>query len=323
MTDNFWRDKQCLVIGGAGFIGKHLVQRLLKSGAQVKVLDDLSRGNRGELTELVYGDCSDEGICRDAMKDQQYVFNLAAWVAGVDYNQRHQSEMYMKNWMAQMTPMRIAAEYQIERYLSVSSVCVYAPGFNAPCVEKFGFKGEPTRANLGYALAKRAGERMAIWYAEEGLHTVRVRPSNVYGPGDWFDERAHVIPALIRKTIENDKIVVNGTGRERREFLYVTDAARGMMNALQFGRAGDGYNLGTDAHTSVSIAELARLIRIDVGVPGKPIVFERRFDSGDSMRWSNASKAHLELRWRHEVEIEEGLQKTVEWYKNVQKTERD
>lgn len=328
MTD-FWRDKRVCVIGGAGFVGTRLTKQLADAGASITVLDNLSRTGRGldgwtndlnqldvaECVGFVFGDCSNEGTCRDVFKDQQYIFNLAAWVAGVDYNQKNQAEMYYKNWLAQMTPLRIAHEYGVERYLGVSSVCVYAPAFNAPCKEENGFLGEPVQANLGYSLAKRAGERMAIWYAEAGLHTVRVRPSNIFGPGDYFDERAHVIPALIKKAFEDVSIVVNGTGHERREFLYVTDAARGMMAALEHGEKGAVYNLGTDGKTCISISKLIRMIRVAVGCPKKPIIFSQQFDSGDNARWSIAELAHKDLDWQHEIGIEEGLKRTVEWYK--------
>jgi nucleoside-diphosphate-sugar epimerase len=133
--------------------------------------------------------------------------------------------MLEKNLLTQMTPLRIAHEYGVKRYLNVSSVCVYAPGYNSPAVEENGFEGRPTKANEAYSLSKRISEKLAIWYANAGLHTVRVRPTNVFGPGDWFDGRAHVIPALIKKALENDMIEVNGTGREVREFIYVDDVA--------------------------------------------------------------------------------------------------
>jgi GDP-L-fucose synthase len=315
---NFYKDKRVLVIGGAGFIGSHLVRQLIDRGAYVYVLDNLSRGKRGNLPALyeerrfgfAYGDCSDEGTCRDAFKDQDYIFNLAAHVAGVDYNQSHHFEMYFKNSRAQLIPLRVANEYGIEKYLNVSSVCVYAPGHNSPAVEENGLIGTPTAANIGYSLAKRMGEYAAIW---SNIPVVRVRPSNVFGPLDYFDERAHVIPALIKKCIEDDKIVVNGTGKEIREFIYVDDVAAGMIAALEHGQAGEVYNLGTNGQTAVAIADLASMIR-DLAGMEQPIVFQQQFDSGDDARWSSGDRAWQGLGWEGKTELHEGLRKTIEWY---------
>jgi GDP-L-fucose synthase len=319
MTD-FYKDKRALVIGGAGFIGSHLVKQLLERGACVCVLDNLSRGKRGNLPALyeerrfgfAYGDCSDEGTCRDAFKDVDYIFNLAAHVAGVDYNQSRHFEMFSKNLATQLTPLRIANEYGIEKYLNVSSVCVYAPRYNSPAIEENGLIGTPTAANIGYSLSKRMGEYLAIW---SQIPVVRVRPSNVYGPLDYFDERAHVIPALIKKCIEDDKIIVNGTGQEVREFIYVDDVAAGMIAALEHGQGGEVYNLGTDGLTAVSIGDLILTLRELTGMEHKPIEFKQQFDSGDDTRCSNCIKAWRDLKWRSQTELREGLKKIVEWYK--------
>ncbi len=319
--------ERVLVIGGAGFVGRHLVQMLVKAGAEVTVLDNYSRGNvverlRGssangravEGAEYNYGDCSHEGTCRDRMKSADFVFNLAATVAGVIWNQSHHVEMFTKNIQAQMVPMKIADEYGVDRYLCVSSVCVYAPGYNDPALEINGFKGLPTPANIGYAMAKRMGEMMAVWHAKEsGLGTVVVRPSNVFGPYDYFDEKAHVIPALIEKCLEEDEIVVNGTGQEYREFIYVEDVARGMMAALARGEAGEVYNLGTSGRTACTIEHLLELIQLECGTE-KPVAFSSQFDPGDDRRWSDASKAEQELSWTHDVTLQEGLRRTIEWY---------
>jgi nucleoside-diphosphate-sugar epimerase len=326
---NFYKNKRVLVIGGAGFIGSHLVKQLLERGAYVYVLDDLSRGTIDNFVDLgieakfhiadpemhttgfFYGDCSDEGTCRDALKNIDYIFNLAAHVAGVDYNQSHHFEMFSKNLAAQLMPLRVANEYGIEKYLNVSSVCVYAPGHNSPAVEENGLIGTPTAANIGYSLAKRMGEYAAIW---SQIPVVRVRPSNVFGPLDYFDERAHVIPALIKKCIEDDRIVVNGTGKEIREFIYVDDVAAGMIAAMEHGQAGEVYNLGTNGQTAVSIADLVLTLRELTGMVHKLIVFQQQFDSGDNERWSNCFKAKRDLEWKSETVLNKGLRKTIEWY---------
>lgn len=324
MTD-FYRNRLCAVIGAAGFVGQHLTRQLLARGAHVRAIDNLSRGERENLPEkgtpnfqFLYGDISREGACRDFLKGADYVFNLAAHVAGVIYNQTHQAEMLEKNLLTQMTPLRIAHEYGVERYLSVSSVCVYAEGFNNPAVEENGFKDHPTEANEAYSLSKRIGEKLAIWYADAGLHTVRVRPTNVFGPGDYFDERAHVIPALIRKALEDDTIEVNGTGREVREFIYVDDVAAGMIAALELGGAGEVYNLGTSGWTATSIENLIQIIQRATDTTDKAVAFSEQWDSGDDVRCTDSSKAITDLGWGDwQKNLETGIERTVKWYKSL------
>jgi len=320
MGANYWEGKQVLCLGAAGFLGSFLVERLLRSGANVSVLDNFSRGkNKFAGAKYTFGDCSREGVCRDALKDQDVVFNLAAEVAGVEFNQSHNAKMFFRNVLCQMMPLRIAAEYQTERFLQVSSICVYSPEHLNPCKEENGFKGMPSAANLGYSMAKRSGELMADWYAREaGLHTVVVRPTNLMGPRDYFDDRAHVIPALMAKAADpkTDEVVANGTGWERREFLYVDDAADGLMAAAEHGRKGEAYNLGTNADTCVSIGDLLEMM-LDVMDSDKTFRFERKFDSGDDVRWSDASKANRELGWEHLTWLELGLLKTWEWYRET------
>jgi GDP-L-fucose synthase len=291
----------------------------LEAGAEVVVLDNFSRGKtRLDGAEYIYGDAGDEGTCRDAFMGADAVFNLAAEVAGVEFNQRHHSFMFERNLRLQATPLRIAAEYGINRFLQTSSVCVYPTTHNAPCIDDNAFVAPPTPANEGYSLAKRLGEKLATWHAQEsGLHTVIVRPSNIYGPRDYFDERAHVIPALIRKALDDDEILVNGTGQEVREFIYVTDVARGMMAALQRGKPGEAYNLGTNGDTAISIMALAEMIRAHTGNLNKRIVYEQMFDGGDNERWSNATKANEELGWRHIVYMAYGIRETLKWYRAV------
>lgn len=312
----FYNGKQVIVAGGAGMVGTALVELLMGAGAAVTVLDNFSRGKtRLPGAKYVYADVGNEGTCRDYIKGADVVFNLAAEVAGVEFNQRHHSFMFERNMRVLTTPLRIAAEYGVGRFLQTSSVCIYPDGRNCPSVEEAGFAGPPTPANEGYSYAKRMGEQLATWYADEGkLHTVIVRPSNIYGPRDYFDARAHVIPALIRKALDDDQIVVNGGGTEEREFIYVTDIARGMMAAVERGQPGRPYNLGTNGNTCLSIRDLVTLIQIATGTTDKEVVWKRLFDGGDDRRYSDASRANDELEWYHEVGMRDGLERVVKWY---------
>lgn len=318
MTE-FYANKQVVVTGGAGMVGSALVTLLLGAGADVTVLDNFSRGKtRIPGVLYVYADVGNEGTCRDHIKGADVVFNLAAEVAGVEFNQRHHSFMFERNMRVLSTPLRIAAEYGVGRFLQTSSVCIYPIGRNCPSVEDDGLAGPPTPANEGYSYAKRLGEQLATWYADEGkLHTVIVRPSNIYGPRDYFDERAHVIPALIRKALDDDVIVVNGGGTEEREFIYVTDIARGMMAAVEHGQPGRPYNLGTNGDTCLSIRDLVALIQAATGTTGKEVIWKQLFDGGDDRRYSDASRANAELEWTHEVGMRDGLERVVAWYREA------
>jgi nucleoside-diphosphate-sugar epimerase len=307
----FWTDKKAIVTGGAGFVGSHLVELLLAAEAHVVVLDDFSRGST-KVKGATYHHVDVE--CERASPFYQgafAVFNLAALVAGVIYNQKNHLLMYEQNMRLLTTPLIAAEQAGVQRFLQVSSVCVYAPEYLTPCKEAYGLEGQPTKANEGYSWAKRMGEYAALWASIP--HVSIVRPSNIYGPRDYFDGRAHVIPALIKKALGDDQIVVNGTGNEYREFLYVEDAARGMMHVLEHGEHGQAYNLGTGGDTCVPTRVLTKMIQQASATEHKPVIFSAEHDAGDSKRFSDCSMIRA-LGWHHEIGLEEGLAKTVEWF---------
>ncbi len=306
-----WKDKKVIVTGGAGFVGSHLVRLLLDAGARVVVVvDDFSRGStRIERASYFKADVGDTNRTPVLYEGAFAVFNLAAHVAGVIYNQKNHLEMYAQNMRLLTAPLLAAEQTGVQYFLQVSSVCVYSPENLTPCEEGKGREGHPTPANEGYSWAKRMGERAALW--SKVPHVIMVRPSNIYGPRDYSDERAHVIPALINKALHDEQIIVNGTGNEYREFLYVEDAARGMMHALEHGAHGEAYNLGTHGDTCVPTRVLIKMIQQATGTEYKPVVFSADHDAGDAKRYSDCSKLHA-LGWNHQVGLDEGLAKTVE-----------
>jgi nucleoside-diphosphate-sugar epimerase len=312
----YWQGKKTVVTGGAGMVGLQLVNLLIDAGADVVVLDNFSRGKNKLLGAMyLYGDAGNEGACCDAFKDAEVVFNLAAVVAGVDFNQSHHAHMFEHNLRLQSMPLRIAAEYGVEKFLQTSSVCVYPPEYNNPAIEDNGLLGEPIQANIGYSFSKRMGEYLAGWYAgSTDMETVVVRPSNCYGLHDYFDEKAHVIPALIKKCLADDEIVVNGTGMEKREFIYSTDLAKGMMAVMEAGHSGEAYNLGTNGETCITIGELLNKIQYYTNTDSKPVKWTDLFDGGDNIRRSDCTKAELELGWKYETDMDDGLQNVIEWY---------
>lgn len=312
----FWTGKKVIVTGGAGFVGSHLVELLLDASARVTVIDDFSRGStRIEGTTYFMADAGDARYTPALYEGAFAVFNLAALVAGVIYNQKNHLEMYAENMRLLCAPVLAAEQARVSRFLQVSSVCVYSPENLTPCEESKAREGEPTLANEGYSLAKRMGERAALW--SRIPHVAIVRPSNIYGPRDYVDDRAHVIPALIKKATEDAQIIVNGTGNEYREFLYVTDAARGMMHVLEHGAHGEAYNLGTHGDTCVPTRILTKMIQQATGTTRKNVIFSADHDAGDSKRYSDCAKLHA-LGWKHEVGLDEGLLNTVQWYEEQQ-----
>jgi nucleoside-diphosphate-sugar epimerase len=311
---SYWAGKQTVVTGGAGFVGSHLVERLLSSGSDVTIIDNFERGHN--LDDRAH--CLDLDIDRDPAAFElslrelrpDVIFNLAASVAGVLYNQTHNAEMFARNIALQTIPVMIAAHLQIPHFVQVSSVCVYAPEYAANANEKHGQLGEPVAANNGYAWAKRMGERAVLW--SDLPHAVIVRPSNMYGPRDYFDERAHVIPALIKKCLEDDVIKVHGTGHEVREFLYAEDAAQMLLKAVEFGRNRSVYNLGTNGKTKTSIADLLLKIQAITQTIDKPIEFTGG-QAGDQLRWSDCSKAISEFGLTQFTSLTYGLERTIDW----------
>lgn len=321
---NYWSDKRVACIGGAGFMGSHVVERLLEVGAVVYVLDNYSRGHNfitGAEYVAVGCDASNAAELSHCLSDfkPDVVLNLAASVAGVLWNQKHNADMFASNIALQTVPVQVCAELQVPRFVQVSSVCVYAPEYAAGAIEENGMKGEPVAANNGYAWAKRMGERVALW---SDLPSVSiVRPSNMYGPRDYFDERAHVIPALIKKCLNDDVIKVHGTGNEVREFLYVEDAARGLLDVAEHGKHREAYNLGTNGKTRIRISDLIEGIREYLDADSKPIEFTGG-DAGDSERWSNCEKAMDRCGFSSHVGLflGDGLSKTIEWYQSARVT---
>lgn len=318
MKPSFWNGLNVVVTGGAGFVGSHLCEVLAFGGAKVRILDNFSRRGptpRKELPEHIFdykiGDASDWETCLDTFQKADVVFNLAATVAGVIYNQQNQLLMYDTNQRLQSVPVLAAERVGVPHFLQMSSVCIYATEHNHPAIEHMGHEGTPIIANEGYSWAKRMGEKVVIW--ANLPHAVIARPSNIYGPRDHFDERAHVIPALIKKVLDDDVIEVNGTGKEVREFIYVSDVAYSLMELVENGSPNQAYNVGTDGRSVVSIAELVSTIQDITGETKKQVVFSETYHAGDNKRWSDCSKAGA-IGIDNNTELRRGLMETIEWY---------
>jgi nucleoside-diphosphate-sugar epimerase len=318
---DFYSGEKVVVTGGAGFVGSHLVEHLETLGAEVVVLDNLSKGqNHPVKGQLYISDVRNINTAKFFFKDAFAVFNLAASVAGVLHNMNHNLDMYNENILLQTIPVAAASMVGVPHFLQTSTVCCYAPENNAPSEEVWGLIGIPHQANGGYAEAKRDGERAVEWSDLE--HGVIVRPSNIFGPRDYFDEKAHVIPALIRRAIEEDgpELQLYGPPDATREFIYVDDVAWGMLYALAFGEHGEAYNIGcNDALRSevlenvINMHDLAEIILRQTDNWHKTIVVDESIGGGDNIRWADATKLRS-LGWQAKVDLEWGLYETIEWY---------
>lgn len=320
MSD-FWNGKRVAVLGGAGMVGTFLTKMLIEAGAEVIVVDDLSRGRLSNLKGLscrfTFADLTNIHNLRP-IKGQDAVFNLAARVTGMHYNRLHHDEMFRHNILLQTIPLNACIMWEVPLYLQCSTVCVYPRDMEFPASEGEGYRGQPEPTSAGYAWAKRMGELYAEWVqdARPKMGIAIPRFSNCFGPGDYFDpETSHVIPALIKKVLEDDIVDVYGTGSQIREFLYAEDAARGAMLLLEKYPYADPVNIG-NPHNRVTIRALARLI-MDIIYDDeayKPLRFDTSMPDGYPQRGSNISRLVRATGWQPEVGLREGLARTIEWY---------
>ncbi len=315
---NFWRGKMVLVPGGAGFIGSHLIEKLLELGSKVTVVDNLENGSRSNLTGgavLVESNLLDMKSCETACEGVDTLINLAGKVAGVGFNSEHPGEMFYRNTQLNLNLLEAARRKDIDRYLVVSSACVYERSPPIPTPETHGFVGDPEATNFGYGWAKRVAEIQARAYAlEYGMKIGIIRPYNTYGPRDHFDTAmGHVIPTMIEKVLSGvQEISVWGNGTQKRSFVYVSDVVQGLVLAVERCPGPDPINIGTDQEVSI-----AKLIDIILRITGKkPLVrFDESKPSGQSRRVPDLDKAKSLLGYSPKVDIHDGLRMTVEWYK--------
>jgi GDP-L-fucose synthase len=307
---DFWKSRNVLVAGGAGFIGGHLVQRLLDLGARVAIADNLENDSGSRLlnktADFLKLDLTDARSCQIASKDVEVVYNAAAKVAGVGYNSAHPGEMFHRNALLNLNMLEAARKNDVDRYVVFSSACVYKRDVAVPTNEDDGFLGDPEPSNFGYGWAKRSAEIQARSYASEyGMKISIIRPYNTYGPRDHFDEStSHVIPSLIRK-INSDpgELVVWGTGQQKRSFVYVSDLVQGLILSPEHYPSADPINIGSDEE--VSIRELTELI-ISLSGKQKPVRQLRRRP--------DLAKAKRLLNYSPQVKLRQGLKLTIDWY---------
>jgi len=323
---NFYQNKKILVTGGSGFIGSHLVEKLIKLKAKVTVI---SRRNIKTIpflklvksrVKIITADLKNQKQVDIAVKKQDYIFHLAAHVGGIHYNNIHPATLLYENVLPALNLLQAAKKEKNKRILIVSSACVYPRFCKIPTPESQGFLKEPEPTNYGYGWAKRFNEIIAKTYNSEfELKVGIVRPYNVYGPRDNFDpKQSHVIPALVKRICDGQNpLDVWGDGSATRSFIFVNDVVEGLLLALDKYPQADPINLGTKEE--ISIKDLVKLI---ISISGKKvkIKFDKTKPNGQPRRCCNTKKAEKILGFSTKIKLHQGLPKVVKYYQeNVQK----
>lgn len=317
---NFWKGKKVLVTGGAGFIGSHVCELLLKNGARVTITvrsDNLSNIENIKMNiKIIKTDLVKYEDALRATKDQEIVLNLASKVAGIQFNVDHSASMFTDNIQIAKNMIDAAVKNKVERFLVVSSACVYPRFCTIPTPEKEGFLNDPEPTNLGYGWSKRVAELLGRFYAQEyGIKVAIARPYNAYGPRDNFNlETSHVIPGLIKRVFEGENpLKVWGSGKQSRSFLYVEDFARGLIEITEKYAKCDPVNIGTNEE--VTIGKLSKMI-VQLSNKKIKIEFDKTKPDGQPRRNCDTKKAKRLLGFEAKVPLKVGLKKTILWYRH-------
>jgi GDP-L-fucose synthase len=304
---NFWKNKKVLVTGGGGFLGEHLVKMLKKEKPRLVRIADTSKYDL-----RVYKDCL------RATKGIDVVIHLAAKVGGIGFNREFPADLYEDNILMGTFVMKAARENKVKKYVALGTICAYPKFTKVPFKEADLWYGYPEETNAPYGLAKKMQLVQAEAYRQQyGFNAIFLLPVNLYGPNDNFDlKSSHVIPALIRRFVEAKKkklkeVVVWGTGKASREFLYVEDAAHGILMAAEKYNKQDPVNLG--AGFEITIKDLVKLIKKLTGYNGK-VIWDKTKPDGQPRRMLDVSKAKKEFGFTSQTSFNEGLKRTIEWY---------
>jgi GDP-L-fucose synthase len=306
----FFENRRVVVTGGAGFLGGYIVKGLQKRRCKnilVPKIEDYDLVNMGDIVRMY-----------DDMRPD-IVIHLAAVVGGIGANREHPGEFFYKNLMMGVQLMEQGRLHNIEKFVAIGTVCAYPKFTPVPFKEEDIWNGYPEETNAPYGLAKKMLLVQSQSYrAEYGFNSIFLLPVNLYGPGDNFDPKSsHVIPALIKKcvdAIESDADYIDcwGTGAPSREFIYVADAAEGILLATEHYNGAEPVNIG--AGFEITIKELVEKIAKITGFKG-----EIRWDSskpdGQPRRRLDVSRAKKYFGFEAKTSFEEGLKETIKWYR--------
>lgn len=307
MPNDYWSGKRVLVTGGHGFVGQHVVELLA-----TKPLASL------ECPSSLEADLRQMEVCLKATKDIDVVIHLAAKVGGIGLNQAIPGEMFYDNLMIGTQLLEASRQNQVAKFVGIGTVCAYPKNPPVPFREEDLWNGYPEETNAAYGLAKKMLLVQGQAYRQQyGFNAIFLLPANMYGPGDNFDPTSsHVIPALIKKftnskTSGSKEVVVWGTGKATREFLYVKDAAEGILLATEHYDKPEPVNLGSSHE--ISIRDLASLIAKLTGFTGT-ITWDATKPDGQPRRKLDVSRAKSEFNFVASTPFETGLSAMISWY---------
>jgi len=302
--------KRIVVTGGAGFLGRQVIDQLCQAGAQ-----------RDKIAVPRSRDCDlrDLAACQRAVAQQDLVIHLAAHVGGIGLNREKPAELFYDNLMMGAQLIHSAYQAGVEKFVCVGTICAYPKFTPVPFKEDDLWEGYPEETNAPYGIAKKALlVQLQAYRQQYGFNGIYLLPVNLYGPEDNFDPRSsHVIPALIRKVHEaqqrgDRQLSVWGDGSPTREFLYSQDAARGIVMAAQHYDAPEPVNLGTNQE--ISIRDLVELICELMGFDGE-LVWETDKPNGQPRRCLDTERARQAFGFQAQIDFRQGLQNTIDWYR--------
>ncbi len=303
-------NKNILVTGGAGFLGKQVVQQLLKAGATSANIS-VPRSSDYDLRQL--------NACQAVANNQDIIIHLAAHVGGIGLNREKPAELFYDNLMMGAQLIHSAYEAGVAKFVCVGTICAYPKFTPVPFREDDLWEGYPEETNAPYGIAKKALlVQLQAYRQQYDFNGIYLLPVNLYGPEDNFDPNSsHVIPALIRKVHEAQQagiteLKVWGDGSPTREFLYSTDAARGIVMATQAFDDSDPVNLGTNFE--ISIKDLTELICELMDFNGQ-LVWETDKPNGQPRRCLDTQRAKEGFGFTAETDLRTGLAKTIAWYR--------
>jgi GDP-L-fucose synthase len=307
---NFWSEQRLVVTGGAGFLGSHVTRKMGERGARHIFVPKSSEYNLTKEDAIVR-------MLREAKPD--VIIHLAAVVGGIGANRENPGRFFYENLIMGAQLMEQARIFGVKKFVAIGTICSYPKHTPVPFKEEALWDGYPEETNAPYGLAKKMLLVQSQAYRQQyGFNSIFLLPVNLYGPGDNFDPvSSHVIPALIKKCMDairnhEEEVVVWGTGKATREFLYVEDCAEAILLATERYNRPDPVNIG--AGFEISIKDLAGLIVEITGFRGR-IAWDHTKPDGQPRRMLDTSRAFQEFGFKAKTRFREGLEKTIEWYR--------